>query len=77
MNRYFVDSSAFLSVGHDESTQTLEIEFHDGDIYQYYHVPSIVYRDLLKAPSSGQYFAFFIKPTYQWHKVFAASNPHG
>ena len=49
--------------------ETLEIEFHDGDIYQYYRVPPVVHRDLLRAPSSGQYFAFFIKPSYQFNKV--------
>jgi KTSC domain len=69
MKRNFVDSSAFLAAGYDESTQTLEVEFHDGDIYHYYEVPPVVYRDLLKASSSGQYFAYFIKPTYSCHKV--------
>ncbi len=69
MNRQFIDSEAFRAVGYDESTETLEIEFHDGDLYQYYNVPAVVHRDLLRAPSSGQYFAFFIKPTYQFNKV--------
>lgn len=69
MNRQFIDSEAFRTVGYDESTETLEIEFHDGDVYQYYAVPPVVYRDLLRAPSSGQYFAFFIKTTYQFHKI--------
>lgn len=69
MQRAFIDSEAFRTVGYDESTETLEIEFHDGDIYQYYRVPPVVHRDLLRAPSSGQYFAFFIKPSYQFNKV--------
>ncbi len=69
MKRHFIDSTAFLAVGYDESTQTLEIEFHDGDIYHYYDVPPVVHRDMLKAPSSGQYFAYFVKPTYSCHKI--------
>ena len=69
MNRQFIDSTAFLAIGYDESTQTIEIEFHDGDIYHYYDVPPVVHRDFLKAPSSGQYFAYFIKPTYSCRKV--------
>jgi hypothetical protein len=69
MKREFIDSEAFQAVGYDDGTETLEIEFHDGDVYQYYNVPPQVYRDLRSAPSSGQYFAFYIKPTYRFHKV--------
>jgi KTSC domain len=69
MKRQFVDSEAFRAVGYDDSTETLEIEFHDDDVYQYFSVPPVVYRDLLQAPSSGQYFAYFVKNTYQFSKV--------
>jgi hypothetical protein len=69
MKRQFIDSEAFRAVGYDDSTETLEVEFHDGDVYQYFSVPPVVYRDLLQAPSSGQYFAYFVKNTYRFSKV--------
>ena len=48
-----------------------EVEFHDGDVYQYYNVPPVVHRDLLSASSIGRYFAYFVKSTYRWRKIIA------
>ena len=39
MERERVTSSNIFSVGFDENSETLEIEFHDGSIYEYYGVP--------------------------------------
>jgi len=69
MIRERVQSSNLKSVGYDAETKTLEVEFHDGDVYQYFNVPAVVHRDLLHAPSIGQYFSFFIKTTYRCRKV--------
>ncbi len=68
MIRQPVDSSNLRSVGYDEATQTLEIEFHNGGIYQYYAVPS-VYQALMSAPSHGKYFHAHIKGVYQYKRV--------
>ena len=69
MERQRIDSTSLKSAGYDPSTHTLEIEFHDGDVYVYFNVAPVVYRDLLRAPSAGQYFAFFIKTTYRCRKL--------
>jgi len=39
MLRMSVSSSNISSVGYDPKTQTLEVEFHNGGVYQYFNVP--------------------------------------
>jgi KTSC domain len=56
MNRISVSSSNLASVGYDQTTQMLEIEFLHGGIYQYSGVPSSVYDGLMTADSHGSYF---------------------
>ena len=51
-----VRSSALRSVGYDEDSQTLEIEFTNGAVYRYFNVPPEVYRGLMAAESHGRYF---------------------
>jgi hypothetical protein len=69
MNRQPVSSSNLRSVGYDESTNTLEIKFNSGGIYQYYNVPSTVYQELMNAPSHGRYFHAHIKGVYRYVKI--------
>ena len=40
MKRAPVDSSSIATVGYDPASRTLEIEFRDGDVYQYFNVPA-------------------------------------
>lgn len=40
MKRIPVSSSNLASVGYDETSQTLEIGFLHGGVYQYFDVPS-------------------------------------
>jgi hypothetical protein len=56
MQRIPVISSCLRSVGFDESSVTLEIEFIDGGIYQYSRVPDKVHASLMSAASKGSYF---------------------
>lgn len=69
MQRTPVTSSDIRSIGYDASTQTLEVEFHSGGMYQYDGVPENEYRNLMAASSHGQYFNAHIKNAYQWHQV--------
>jgi len=55
MNRTPVSSSNLASVGYDPENMILEIEFHNGGIYQYFNVPESVYRSLMSADSHGKY----------------------
>ena len=69
MNRHPVTSSNLSSVGYDASDRTLEVEFHDGKIYQYFEVPASVYRGLINAPSKGSYFHAHIRTTYRYRRL--------
>lgn len=69
MNRAPVSSSNLRSVGYDEATQTLEIEFHSGGVYQYDSVPRSVYKALMNAPSHGKYFHAHIKGVYPYKRI--------
>lgn len=70
MVRKYVSSSNLSSVGYDSSTNTLEIEFNSGGIYQYYGVPELKYIGLMSASSHGQYFDRYIKKAgYSYRKV--------
>ena len=44
MQRQPVESSSLASVGYEERTRTLEVEFHNGGVYQYLEVPASVHR---------------------------------
>lgn len=69
MERISVSSSNISSIGYDENSQTLEIEFHNGGVYQYFDVPVNVYQGLIQTGSSGQYFAQHIKGYFRFVKV--------
>ncbi len=69
MNRQAVDSSNLASVGYDAQTQTLEIEFNHGGVYQYYNVPKSMYDNLMNASSHGQYFSTNIRNDYECQKI--------
>lgn len=69
MERQRVSSSNISSIGYDINSNTLEIEFHDGGIYQYYGVSDSVYNSLMSAASHGSYFSNFIKDRYSYRKI--------
>jgi hypothetical protein len=56
-----VSSSSIASVGYDEATETLEIEFHNGRIYQFFGVPPQMAVALRAAPSHGAYFNKYLR----------------
>jgi hypothetical protein len=69
MNRQPVTSSNIASIGYDADSQTLEIEFLNGGVYQYFDVPQHVHQELMNASSHGQYLAQNIKGAYRYSKV--------
>ncbi len=69
MERIPVQSSNIASIGYDENTSTLEIEFLNNSIYQYFDVPQHIYRGLIQADSKGQFLAQNIKGVYRYSKV--------
>ena len=69
MKRNHVDSSNIESIGYDYSSQTLEIEFLNGTIYQYFDVPQHIYDGIMSADSAGKYLADNIKGHYRYSKI--------
>lgn len=69
MERQNVTSSNIKSVGYDKETNTLEVEFNNGGIYQYFDVPEQVAEALLAASSVGGYLASNVKNSYRFIKV--------
>lgn len=69
MKRVPVRSSSVASVGYDPISSVLEIEFNNGGLYQYLHVPAAAHRLLLQATSIGEYVNTVIKPRFEAVRV--------
>jgi hypothetical protein len=69
MRRRPVNSSSVKSVGYDLAASTLELEYVNGSVYQYYEVPQPTYAGLLAAPSIGAYVNAEIKPYFDVAEV--------
>ena len=69
MDRTYVASSNLKSVGYDEGSEVLEVEFYDGRVYHYFGVPPEVHRALIDADSHGKYLAAEIKGKYRYERV--------
>jgi hypothetical protein len=69
MNRTAVSSSSVRSVGYDEASQTLEVEFNSGGIYQYSGVPKKLSERFLTAPSKGRFFDQNIRDKFRTVKM--------
>lgn len=69
MERNPVTSSMVLSIGYDETSQTLEVEFRSNLVYQYYDVPPVIYEQLLAAESAGTFINTQVKPHFPCSRV--------
>ena len=69
MNRTPVNSSNAAAIGYDQASLTLEVEFKDGSVYQYFDVPETVYQELMRASSIGKFLHANIKNSYRCAKV--------
>lgn len=69
MIRAPVASSNVASIGYDPGSETLEVEFTNGSIYQYFNVPHGLNEQLMTAPSKGQFLNAYIKNAYPYSRV--------
>ena len=69
MDRNQVSSSNVRSIGYDSDTQTLEVEFLSGWVYQYYGVSEFLYEQMMQAHSKGQFLNQYIKNAYAYSRV--------
>ena len=64
-----VASTSIASIGYDAGTQTLEVEFEGGAVYQYHNVPKVVYEALQVADSKGGFVNGVIKRYFSYTRV--------
>jgi hypothetical protein len=69
MFREPVTSSSIASIGFDDDSETLEVEFVSGTVYRYRGVSQDVYEDFREAPSKGTFFNTHIKDAYEFERV--------
>jgi hypothetical protein len=69
MRRKPVKSSVVLSVGYEPESKTLELEFVDGSLYEYYDVPAAIHRRLMASDSVGRFVNRFVVPGYKSRKI--------
>ncbi len=73
MDRSPVESSNIKSIGYDNDRQTLELEFNNGAVYQYFNVAEDIYQSIASSASIGAYFAKNIKGKYAYTALSNAS----
>ena len=69
MQRVLMESTILASAGHDARAAVLELQFLNAALYQYFHVPRRVYRDLLRTQSKGSYFNQNIRGKYPYQLI--------
>ena len=62
-------SSNIASFRYDKSTDTLQVDFVNGDTYEYQNVSPQVHRAFQSALSKGEYFARHIRSRYSYERV--------
>lgn len=62
-------SSNVARISYDSSSSTLEVEFLNGSVYQYYSVPQNVWEDFKSAGSKGQYIHQYLKGQYRYARI--------
>ena len=70
MDRDSVDSSMIASIGYEQSSGTVEVEFRSNrQIWQYYDVPEFTYNEVRAASSLGKVFNAMIKNQFREARV--------
>tara|TARA_R110002020_G_scaffold26270_23_gene84906 strand:+ start:869 stop:1084 length:216 start_codon:yes stop_codon:yes gene_type:complete len=71
VERVNVESSLIKSIGYQEETSVLEVEFNNGSVYLYAGVPEDIYDQILEADSAGKAFNNLVKTNgaYPYQRV--------
>jgi hypothetical protein len=69
MDRVPVTSSSIASAGYSPEESTLEVEYGNGSVYQYFAVPKSVFELLLAARSKGAFASERIRGRYAYRRV--------
>jgi KTSC domain len=69
LERSPVNSTNVAAAGYDPPTMVLEVEFLNGNVYQYFDVPAQVYEEFRQAASPGQFLNTNIKGSYRYARM--------
>ena len=69
MDRASVGSSNISEIGYESSSETLEVMFSNGSVYQYYNVGQALFDQMMQAPSKGQFLNVYIRNAYPYSRV--------
>jgi len=64
-----VVSSNIQSIGYDEESETLYVQFLNGSLYEYKNVPLMEFEQLKNASSIGSYMHRNIKGAYPYMRI--------
>jgi hypothetical protein len=65
MRDEFPASETIRAASYDGSSKELQVEFADGRLQRYSHVPPEIYIKLVEAHAKDDYLDTYIKPFYQ------------
>ena len=57
------------SAGYDRATETLEVEFQNGAIYQYFNVPENLFKQLMREKAKGKFLNTHIRNAYPFSRT--------
>jgi hypothetical protein len=63
------ESSNIYKIGYELSTYTLEVEFQNRSVYQYFDVPEQIWKQFKIAESKGKFLHDSIKGSYRYSRV--------
>lgn len=69
MHRQPVKSSNIKTAGYDPIRKKMEVEFHDGAVYEFDGVSRETFRSFENAESKGSFFQSRIRPVFGAKKV--------
>jgi len=69
MRRIPVPSKEITQVGYQEHSETLEIKFERGAVYQFFNVPADVFNGLMNAASKEGYYQSNIGERFPYSRV--------
>ena len=69
MDRTAVNTANLASVGYELSSLTLEIEFENGSVHQYFDVPETQWQGLMQAGSHGGNLNAYIRYNHRYAKL--------
>ena len=69
MERQFIESSMIKSIGYDPNSSTLEIEFNNDAVWQYFDFLEYLWYEFKSSESKGKFFHREIKNQYSESRV--------